>query len=578
MSVKLPRLNHIKTRQEGVTAFAGLNHNLRIRDEEFYEMKNITSALLPVISSRKQRMRLRKLNKPNGLFAHEELCWVDGTEFFYAGQKKGDVSDSKKQFVRMGAYVLIWPDKLFYNTHTDEFGTLAAAFTTTGTVICVPCRLDGTPYEGYYTGTSAPSEPINGTLWMDVSQTPVVLRQWSDTTGEWSAIQTVYTKISSPGIGESFAQHDGVTITGIDHTELTGSHYLVESGADFITIVGLIEAPIEQETPVTIERTIPDMDYLVEHDNRIWGCSSAKHEIYTCALGDPKNWNQYLGLAGDSYAVTVGTTGEFTGAASHQGYVVFFKEDCVHHILGTKPSNFQLSTTNCRGVAKGSEKSLCRVNEQLYFMSDEDVCAYSSTMPIGISKQLGKRRLTHGIGGVKGGLYYISLQNEQNLRELFVYDTTLNVWVKEDDCSVQDFAACGDELFMLDTDGFLWAMTGSERYSTEDSHLEGDVEWMLETGDIGKDRQAAQFVSAIQLHAQTEANCPLYVEIQYDGRGDWEQVFDRTPTTRQNMMIPIIPKRASFIRLRLRGRGRFQLYSLTMRVETGSDQYGYARY
>lgn len=578
MSVRLPKLNHIRTRQEGVTAFAGLNHNLRIRDEEFYEMQNITSALLPVISSRKPRRKLRKLEKPNGLFAHEELCWVDGTEFYYGGQLKGTVADSPKQFVRMGAYVLIWPDKCFYNTHTDEFGRLSATFTTTGTVTCVLCKLDGTPYEGYHTGTAAPTEPENGALWMDVSQTPAVLRQWSDTNGEWAAIPTVYTKIAANGIGKAFQQHDGVTITGIDSAELTGSHYLVEAGEDFVTVVGLITAPIEQEEPVTIERVIPDMDYLVEHNNRIWGCSSEKHEIYASALGDPKNWNQYLGLAGDSYAVTVGTTGEFTGAAANQGYVIFFKDNCLHHILGTKPSNFQLSTTDCRGVAKGSEKSLCRVNEHLYFMSDEDVCAYSSTTPVGISKQLGKRKLTDGIAGVKGGLYYISLKNSNGRRELFVYDTSLNVWVKEDDADVQDFASCGDELYMLDTDGYLWSMTGGEAYAAEDSQPESDVEWMLETGDIGKDRQAAQFVSAIQLHAQTEAHCPLYVEIQYDGRGEWEQVFDRTPTERQNMTIPIIPKRASFIRLRLRGRGRFRLYSLTMRVETGSDQYGYGRY
>ena len=578
MSITMPRLRTIRTRQEGVTAFAGLNHNLRIKDNEFFDMRNISTELLPVISARGKRRKLRTLANPNGLFAHEELCWVDGTGFFYGGERKGDVSDSQKQFVRMGAYVLIWPDKVYYNTTTDEFGTLAASFTTSGTVTCTLCKLDGSPYEEHHTGDTAPEDKQNGTLWMDTSQSPAVLRQWLDTTGEWAPIPTVYTKIAADGIGENFAQHDGVTISGINSDELSGNHYLVEAGADYITVVGLIPAPIEQAEPVTIERMIPDMDYLVEHDNRIWGCSSEKHEIYACSLGDPKNWNQYLGLASDSYAVTVGTTGDFTGAASHLGYVMFFKADCIHQMLGTKPANYQLSTTNCRGVAHGSEGSLRRVNETLFFMSNDEVCAYTSSLPMGISKPLGKRRLTRGIAGVKGSVYYISLMNEEGGRELYAYDTHQNVWVREDDADVTAFAELGGELYMLDTSGTLWAMGGSETYASEETMLESDVEWMLETGDIGKDRQAAQFVSAIQLHAQTEAKCPLYVEIQYDGHGEWDQVYEQTPTERRSMVIPIIPKRAKFIRLRIRGRGSFQLHSLTMRIETGSDQYGYARY
>ena len=119
MSVQLPKLKQIPNRQEGVTAFAGLNRNLRIRDNEFADMRNLSSALLPVASARQRRRKLRTLKDPNGLFAHEKLCWADGTAFYYNGVKKGTVTDCEKQFVRMGAYVLIFPDKAYYNTSTD---------------------------------------------------------------------------------------------------------------------------------------------------------------------------------------------------------------------------------------------------------------------------------------------------------------------------------------------------------------------------------------------------------------------------------------------------------------------------
>ena len=58
-----------------------------------------------------------------------------------------------------------------------------------------------------------------------------------------------------------------------------------------------------------VERRVPDLDFLTECDNRVWGCSSRENVIYGCKLGDPTNWFSYRGIAEDSYAVTVGSDG-----------------------------------------------------------------------------------------------------------------------------------------------------------------------------------------------------------------------------------------------------------------------------
>lgn len=571
MSITMPRLNILKTRQEGVTSFAGLNRNLRIRDNEFADMRNLTSALLPVASARQRRRRLRTLKDPNGLFAHEKLCWVDGTAFCYNGVQKGTVSDSEKQFVRMGAYVLIFPDKAYYNTHTDTFGQLDAAFT--GTVEATLSKPDGTPYGSCTTGPEEPADPQNGDLWLDTGSDANVLRQYSSASGQWVTIPTVYTRLTAPGIGRAFGKHDGVTLSGFSQPELNGTHYLVEAKEDYVLIVALTQKP-ETAAGVTMQRSVPDMDFVIESGNRLWGCSSKNHEIYASALGDPKNWHQYMGLASDSYAVTVGSTGPFTGAAAHLGFILFFKQDCIHQILGSKPSNFQLDTTNCRGVAEGSERSLVRVNETLYYHAADEVCAFNSALPAGISAALGQQKYKNAIGGSVGSRYYLSMENPTGERELYVYDTKLNVWMREDSAAVRYFAAIGDALYMLDAGGGLWLLTGQDGgYADATAEDEPTVEWMLETGDIGFERQAAQYAGAIQLHALCQPGCPLYVEIRYDGSGPWQTVYKHTPTQRSSMVIPIIPRRARLIRLRIRGSGEFQLYSLTMRVETGSDQY-----
>ena len=78
-----------------------------------------------------------------------------------------------------------------------------------------------------------------------------------------------------------------------------------------------------------------------------------------------------MGLASDSYAMTVGAPGPFTGCASHMGSVLFLKRDALFRIYGTKPSNFQLNVLTARGASKGSRKSCAVLNETLYYLSDE---------------------------------------------------------------------------------------------------------------------------------------------------------------------------------------------------------------
>ena len=63
MSVQLPKLKQIPNRQEGVTAFAGLNRNLRIRDNEFSDMKNCGGRCFPHVAPREKRKILKKRTK-----------------------------------------------------------------------------------------------------------------------------------------------------------------------------------------------------------------------------------------------------------------------------------------------------------------------------------------------------------------------------------------------------------------------------------------------------------------------------------------------------------------------------------
>lgn len=575
MGLEQPRMGGIGTQMDGVTAFAGYNHNLRINANEFYDMENITGAKLPVVSARGRRARLRKLEKPNGLFAHEKLCWVDGTDFYYGGIIKGQVMDSEKQFVRMGAYVLIWPDKMYYNTHTDEYGPLEASVTTTEEVAAILCKHDGSLYENYAIGDTAPEDPENGALWLDTGSDPNVLRQYVDYLGMWNPIPTVYTMIASAGIGVGFEEFDGVTLSGFENEELNGEFYLIGRDDDYLIVTALIREALLQTAPVTVARKVPDMEYITECNNRIWGCSSAKHEIYACVLGDPKNWNVFLGVSTDSYAVTVGSGGEFTGACTHLGSVLFFKETVIHQLMGHKPANFQLSNTNSRGVGHGNEKSVCIVNETLFYCSVSDVCSYGAALPTSISAPLGAKRYKNAVGGAFEGRYYLCMEGLDGDHTLFTFDTYTGVWCKEDGADVRWFATLENELYFLDGEGLLWSVngTGMAEYGDGEARLEEPVPWMLETGDMGLDAPYSKHISGIQLYGEADLGTTLRVELQYDGTGGWAEVYRSAPLIRQSMVLPIIPRRCRTLRMRIRGTGGFLLYSIVKKTEQGSDVY-----
>ena len=571
----LPYLSPISRTRSVLYQFGGYCHTRTCSDGQFYEMQNLSAREVPLLCPRRQRGKIRQFSSPNGIFGRDKLCWVDGTDFYYNGFRVGTVSNTEKQFVGMGAYLLIWPDKKYYNIQTGEFGDLGASFTTAGsTVGFTLSKADGTVYEGYTTGAEAPSSPENGTLWLDTSQTPNILKEYSSATQSWVEIASTFVKISFGNLGKLFKQYDGVTISGCTGIAegINGSHIIQSCADDWIVVPGILDSSYNQSEPVTVSREIPDMDFLTESENRIWGCSSKNHEIYACKLGDPTNWNCFEGISTDSYAATIGSDGDFTGACTHLGYVLFFKEDMIHKVYGTRPANFQITNSPVRGVKKGSERSLVIVNETLYYHSRNGICAYDGSLPVSISAALGSGSYQNARAGTVGDSYYISMQKPDGGWELFVYDEASGLWHREDDTQVKWFARVGGELYFIAGDNALYTVNGSTSlYEGDEGSLgetEDPVQWFCETGDMGGGLH--EYLAGLQFCFQLAAGSSVTVRLQYDG-GEWEEIAQVTSSEKRVFTLPVIPKRCVFLRIRLEGTGEMQLYSIAKTTESATE-------
>ena len=516
------------------TAFGGLNHTPGAGDGELYHMENLTGADYPLISSRPPRWKVRTLTQPGGLFAHTKLCWVDENGFWYDGERKGDVTAGEKQFAALGAYVLIWPDKVYYNTQTGAFGSLESTWTGTGLSF------------------------QNGTIYEKEAQANT---------------------IQVPGVnwGDYFKKGDAVTISGCTvHPENNKSLVIRDIQEDRLVFYEYSfvlngekgdEAYTETGT-VTIARTLPDLDFVCENENRVWGCKG--NTIYCSKLGDPFNWNVFDGLATDAYAVDTGSAGNFTGCVSYLGYPIFFKEDHIYKVYGTMPSNFQVMGTSTLGVMAGCGKSLAVAGEVLFYVSRAGVMAYSGGVPQCVSRALGNQRLGQAAAGAEGLRYYLSAQGEDEGWHLLVYDTQAKLWHREDETQATHFAFHGGILYLLNQSGEIWTV-GDVAQPPAEAEQEPQVAWEAEFADFTDGSPDKKGLFRLHIRLEVEEGGQVQAWAQVDSDGEWHPMGQPIgPTPKRSFQLPMIIRRGDHYRLKLTGTGRCRIYSITRERYGGS--------
>lgn len=570
--MEYPKLRVIPEERQMIDVFGGYNHNLRIGENEFFEMKNMTSDHYPVLSPRNKRGTYAEPTNATGLIEKDSLCYVDGSKFVMNEYEIDmGLTGEPKQLVSMGAYVIILPDKKYINTKDiSDFGDIEIENTTSGDVTISLVREDGTEYGDIPVSDTEPANPQNGDLWIDTSTTPHSLRQYSSTSSlMWVQVATTYVRIQCPGIGKGINAYDGITISGIKEESLNGS-FIVQSCSDnYVTVIAIIDEAFSQTEAVTISRKMPDMDFVTESGNRLWGCRygfSAEgqivNELYASKLGDFKNWDCFMGISTDSWRASVGSDGAFTGAITHMGYPVFFKENCLHKVYISSVGAHQVQDTACRGVQQGCGKSLAIVNETLYYKARSGVMAYDGALPVEASYALGGIRYKDAIAGAHGNKYYISVLDQSDHAHLFVLDTAKGVWHREDALRILDFCSCRGELYAINAErNKIHTMTSGDE----------PVEWSVQTGEIGINSPDMKYMSRLTVRMFLPRQSSVRMYVQYGFEDTWSRIFETTSTSLRSFSVPIRPKRCDFMRLRIEGIGDAKIYALTKTMRNGSE-------
>ena len=594
-----------------VRAFGGLNETYACTEAEYSEGVNFSTRDFPALSTRKPRRKLRTLTGLNGMYHLNGLLTVCGRDLVYTSDDRDAdavtcedvVLDGKKTLTGLGTKILIFPDKIAFDTADGSISPLGALWQSEGqSVKFAPCDASGKTYKVDSCGKEEPEKPTDGQTFLKIEDevhpwsSTGTLEVYSTNSGNWTAVPLEYCRITAAGVEKLFAQWDTVTARGTAAKqagmweELDGDlvvYDVLENGlrvkaaakGDFFygTLVqgadsalwtsmdGRETRSFSVSTPVSMERRVPELDFVTECDNRVWGCSSKENVIYACKLGDPTNWFSYRGIAADSYAVTVGSDGAFTGAATCMGYALFFKENTLHKLYGSKPADFQLTSLRCRGVAKNAARSLCVLNETLYYLSPDGVMAWDGSIPVKVSGALDASRLAHAqnaVGGALDGRYYLHVSRDGGGQaRLLVYDTERGLWSEEDVCS-WDMASTGGQLYLWDGQA-LWAADPDREPDWKSTDgVEKKIRFEVTTGDIGLDGAEDRYLSRLTLRLDAVCSSTVEVSVSYDG-GSWEPAADITAEKPHGSYdLSFAPRRHGTLRLRLKGTGQITLRSI----------------
>lgn len=682
-----PELSAVQRSTDLIEEFKGLNRRIRCADNEFFDMKNLSADNYPVLSTRKERAVKLTFGKPNGIIYKKGLTYVDGTQLYVneTAVELPDISlsDSKKQLVSMGAYLLIFPDKVYVNVETVGTNNLDCGYidntaeinAKTAPIAFTMCSLDtDTNYQtsdpnGANYVLVSPTAPStsglsDGYMWLDTSN-GVYMKQWNSSLQSWTVVSSVYTRLSATGIGKGFAEGDAVKIENLCYlyedsdnrifigeafirgeepeansdtyvdlydingilinsasysvladSSVIGSKYFVVNGHtyvyqpsrdgqtppvplfkrtkatqntalydsidalnttmliqkaadDYIVITGILpNVYVQHYGKVKLSRKMPVMDFVIENNNRLWGCRyglnadrETVNEIYASKQGDFKNWSCYAGISTDSYAVTVGSDGEFTGAVSYGNYPLFFKENYIHRISGVIPSQFSVVTTKCRGVQKGSERSIAILNEALFYKSASDICIYQGALPTSISAKIGDIPYKNAVAGAVNNKYYISMQDSTGENTLFVYDSSTGIWSKEDNIPIQQFCTAGTQLYFISGNDLI-SPTG------DGETKESEFDWFAQSGIMGYSIVNNKYVGKLNIRLQSAERISVY--IQYDS-GTWELLTSVQCHGTRLYSIPIKPHRCDHFAIRIEGTGECRIFGISKTIEQGSD-------
>lgn len=509
-----------------------------------------------------------------------------------------DLDVSEKECAYINGYIVIYPDKVYFNTIDRTYGYLSGTrvsgfnlprYNSQIPKVFADGKQQTNGFHFYLTdserwvpgatgrrdmiafGPVKSDNELDGSFWNNMCRASF----------EGTKTHFSFAEVFKPG--------DAIKISssGDEDTEaeIVGGYYIVREVYDNYMIFDsgvFAGANLPTLDTYTIEHTdgmyshrlsdftsfmkyVPDLDYLCTVNNRVWGCKD--NTVYASALGNCFTWQNYTGIESDAVFLEAGTIDTFTACYEYNGAPYFFKEHEMYRVYGSSFSTFSLQKVADIGVKRNSPHSICCVNSIMIYLSPKGVFAYAGGVPGRISEVLGGDILQ--CEASTDGMKYYAIMTVGNEKRLYIYDTANHMWFSETIEDTIGFAWHENELKAMCTDGSeITVSTPSGLWGTEITKLKNKsvIEFNdFYEGDIGK-----KDVGRVLIRTSVDPRYgALDVLVQYDSDGVWHKMGSiyNQDTRKRVSEFGFFPRRCDHYRIRLECKGKFVLYSIARQVK-----------
>lgn len=540
-----------KTKKVDLLSFFGCNQRDKIDDRQMSSMYNMSSDSIPAMSPRKPRLHICSLSRITAMCSPEytpsDLTAFTGVAdryFYYNGAPVTNIrlSDTEKSIADFNGSICIFPDKVYYRYLPDP---------DTGSVNNQLQRMDK-------------SISLSGAR---------LYSSLNKISGEYTA----YIQKSGANFGDNFSVGDSIIIEGCSDEH--NNTVLIESRHKYAASDSIVSVVINEVTssklsllmytksgsyalfnnttdanPITIKISIPDMNHVCVHNNRLWGTSENGEYIYASKLGDCFNFNSFQGLSDDSWFCEIGTNGGFTGITSYRSTVVAFKQNYIHHIYGDSPSNFSIPKQTYNGTI--DSRSIAEVSGTLYYMAADGFYEYTGGEPEKISGCI-RTLYKSCTAGTNGKRYYACGKKADGTSELLVFDPEYCIWHKEDDA---DFIA------FVKHNEFLYGATKSDMYKFGDGTE--NINWCVVSKNFTLDDFDFKGVNAVYIRMDAPNGTRVDVYTSCDEK-DFEPAGKVEGSGFLTYKIPVRFSKCDNFRIMLDGTGHAVVHDIEIVTFTG---------
>lgn len=500
----------------------------------------------------------------------------EGTMGSYVGYTSFYFNSSTGQYEGRGSSVTIVPADGASATTYVPGGSNLMTYVCTGTIVRIYQRSSSGPYwETYYSKGSTryddvyaassgayPSNGQQGGYWYvskGASPTDADVTIGYDTlaNSQMNGRFSTYFRVGN------LVQISGCTT--LDGNNTPEGEYIKISAVDDYSLTFDMPENFTSGTEagaVTVTRPVPDLDYICESDNRLWGVNSETRTIYASALGDPTDfWSLGL-LSTDAFQAAVGTDGDWTGICKAGGGVCCWKEHTLHKVLGSYPANYQINTYSVPGVQAGCARSMQNINETLYYKGVDGVYAYGGGTPSLVSPGFNGVQFDYAVGGSGNGKYYVSmLRRDTESYGMYELDLDTGFWLKTDNTKCEAYATL---------DNIVYAAIGRSVYGLQTAENSDGVSWLAEFVPFTETALSRKKYKRLLLRIDMDAGSELRIETKLD-RDRWRIAYEKRAAHEVTLRVPLTMGRCDRFALRISGVGGVVIYALEREFVFGSD-------